>query len=102
MTLLSLYTSPLRHLVLAVLAVGAILLSAQQVWACETLDKDGNPRDCTFLEEFGECLYNAQDSHDSCDASRGDESWLCDTGLVIDAGACAAGAPLSFLGKLIA
>lgn len=100
MTTLSTLPARTRFLVLPVLALGAILLSAQQVWACETIDQRGEERDCTFLEEFGECLYNAQDSHDACDADRGDASWLCDTGLVIDGIACSVSAPLSLIGKL--
>lgn len=87
MTLLSLSTSPLRHLVLAVLAVGAILLSAQQVWACEVIGEDGEPRPCTFTEELGKCLSDAEESYRACVASN-EGVFVCGTGRFADRSAC--------------
>ena len=89
--------------VILVLALGAIILSAQAVWACEALDRYDNPRPCTFLEEHGECLYSVLDAHEQClDAT---ESLLdalrCHVGTQFDLTVCNLALPMNFIGEVL-
>jgi hypothetical protein len=87
MTLLSALRNRLRLFVIPILAAGGLALSAQAVWACEVIGEDGNPRDCTFTEELGKCLAEADESYRACVAS--DEgAFVCGTGRFIDRSAC--------------
>lgn len=94
---------PLRLALIALLSLSATLASAQSVWACEAIDRYDLPRPCTFMEEWGECLWNALDSLDQCLERK--ESLLdavrCHTGTQVDLLACNLGAPLQFLGKML-
>jgi hypothetical protein len=88
---------------LAVFAVGAVLLSAQAVWACEALDRYDQPRPCTFLEEHGECLYAVLDAHEQCLEQK--ESLLdglaCHVGTQVDLTICNLSLPMTLIGKLL-
>ena len=92
-----------RLSVLAVLAVGGVLLSAQAAWACEALDQYGQPRPCTFLEEHGECLYAVLDAHEQCLEQK--ESLLdalaCHVGTQVDLTICNLSLPMTLIGKLL-
>lgn len=94
---------PLRLVVIALVALGATLLSAQAVWACEAYDVYDNPRPCTFLEEYGECLYSVLDAHDQCLERK--ESFLdgiaCHVGTQVDLAVCNLGMPLDLIRKLL-
>lgn len=94
---------PLRIVLLAMLALTASLASAQAVWACEAVDSYGEPRDCTFLERYGECLWNVLDAHDQCMEKK--ESFLdgvrCQAGTQVDLFACNLGIPFKFIGTVL-
>ena len=81
-----------------------VYTTAAAAEACEVLDKYGEPRECTFTEEFGDCEANARDSWDQCvewawedwDGGWGlDRTWAaakstgCDLGYAVDLAACA-------------
>ncbi len=93
----------LRIALLAFLALGATLLTARAAWACEAYDVYDNPRPCTFLEEYGECLVSALDAHEQCMERK--ESLLdavrCHTGTQVDLLVCNLGMPLDFIGKVL-
>ncbi len=94
---------PLRLVLIALLSLGATLASAQTVWACEAYDRYDFPRPCTFMEEWGECLWGALDSLDQCLERK--ETFLdtvrCHTGTQVDLLACNLGMPFTFLGKVL-
>jgi hypothetical protein len=81
----------------------AILLPTQELPAqstgCIAVDQFDMPRDCTFLEEHGACLWNALDSHGSCrlDADNFFERAACEIGVQVDLLACNFGLPWRLL-----
>lgn len=94
---------PVRLVLLAVLAVGATLLSAQAAWACEAWDDYNNPRPCTFLEEYGECLVSAYDAHYQC-LDRADgftDALTCHVGTQVDLLVCNVGMPIELIKRLL-
>lgn len=94
---------PLRLVMIALLALGATLATAQSVWACEALDRYDYPRPCTFMEKYGECLWSALDSLDQCLERK--ESFLdglaCHAGTQVDLLACNLGMPIEFIGTIL-
>lgn len=74
-------------------------LSAEE---CPAVDSLGNPRECTAMEKYGQCLTNGLDSYDQCmDAA---SSWLgrraCDMAWSVDFWACTAALPLGVFDQL--
>lgn len=94
---------PVRLALLACLALGATLLSAQSVWACEVLDRYGDLRSCTFLEEYGECLWNVMDAHEQCMERKENflDGFVCHLGTQVDVSVCNLGLPIQFIQKLL-
>src|SRR5688572_30491149 len=44
---------------------------------CERINSDGQTRDCTFLEEMHECLDDANDSLEDCEAdAASQDGWI--------------------------
>jgi hypothetical protein len=61
-----------------------------QSTSCIAVDQNDQPRECTFLEEHGQCLWNALDSYDMC---REDSESLfgrltCELAVQVDLFAC--------------
>lgn len=97
---------------MAAFAVLLLLVHATGAAAedCEVLDKYGQPRDCTFTEEFADCAEEAEDSWDQCWDSaweQGNETWLdrlegraksaaCDAGFLVDLASCAPGSAFDY------
>ena len=85
----------------------AVLLPAQELPAqsnrCTTLDKNDQPRDCTFLEEHGKCIGNAMDSWDQCweDADGFFHRIGCDLSVQVDLLACNFGLPWRLFRSII-
>lgn len=83
----------------------SLLLAALPAYAdeCETVDQNDLPRECTFMEEFGECLSNAEDSWETC-LEYANGNWLieeaCDLGGAVDLLACVAALPFELIGEL--
>lgn len=73
-----------------VVAVVALHSQATPALACDAVDAYDQARDCTFMEEYGECLWNAMDSLDTClgAASGWFSSGACWVGYEIDFYAC--------------
>ena len=77
----------------------AVLLPTQELPAqntgCVAVDQHDMPRDCTFLEEHGACLWNALDSHGFCiDGADGFlDRAACEIGVQVDLLACNFGLP---------
>lgn len=90
MTVLALFRTRLRLFVIPLLAAGGLMLSAQQVWACDVIGKDGKPRPCTFMEELGQCLTIAEESNEAC-LDGGNGRVLCGVAHFADRAACVAG-----------
>jgi hypothetical protein len=81
----------------------AVLLPAQRLPAqdtqCIAVDRYDMPRDCTFLEEHGACLWNSLDSYGAC-LDEGDGFWdrmACEVGVQVDLLACNLGLPWTLL-----
>jgi len=85
----------------------AVLLPTQDLPAqdtkCQAVDKYDQPRDCTFLEEHGACLWNALDSYDTCkgDADGFLENTVCEVGVQVDLLACNLGMPLRLFKSVV-
>ena len=86
----------------------AVLLPAQELPAGETVgciavDQYDMPRDCTFLEEHGGCLWYALDSYDVCkmEADGFLEHAACELGVQVDLLACNLGLPWRLLRSLV-
>lgn len=85
----------------------AVLLPTQELPAqdtgCIAVDRYDLPRDCTFLEEHGACLWNALDSHDLC--SDGADGFFdhaaCEIGVQVDLLACNLGLPWRLLRTIL-
>ena len=81
----------------------AVLLPTQELPAqdtgCFAVDMNDMPRNCTFLEEHGACLWNALDSHDACngDADGFLDHAACEIGVQVDLLACNLGLPWRLL-----
>ena len=92
----------------AIILMGmAVLLPAQELPAqstgCIAVDQFDMPRDCTFLEEHGACLWNALDSRDTC-KDVADGFWdnaVCEVGVQVDLLACNLGLPWRLLRSII-
>jgi hypothetical protein len=78
-------------------------LPAQEGTGCFAVDMDDMPRDCTFLEEHGACLWNALDSHDAC--KEGADGFLdhaaCEIGVQVDLLACNLALPWRLLKTIV-
>lgn len=94
---------PLRLALIIVLTLGATLAAAESVWACEAIDRYDQPRPCTFMEKYGECLWSALDSLDQClETKESILDWArCHTGTQVDLLACNFGMPFDFLGTIM-
>ncbi len=94
---------PLRLALVALLTLAASLASAQAVWACDAYDSHGSPRDCTFLERYGECLWNAMDSHYQCMEKKTSllDGVRCHAGTQVDLLSCNLGMPFKFIGSIL-
>jgi hypothetical protein len=93
--------------VVALLGLGLFLpvqeLPAQDETGCIAVDKHGMPRDCTFLEEHGACLWNALDSYDTCreDSDGFLDRAGCEIGVQVDLLACNLGMPVRLIKSLL-
>jgi hypothetical protein len=78
-------------------------LPAQDGSSCIAVDQHDLPRECTFLEEHGACLWNALDSHATCtlDASGFLERAACEIGVQVDLLACNLGMPVRLIKSLL-
>ena len=92
----------------AIILMGmAVLLPAQELPAqsagCLAVDQYDMPRDCTFLEEHGACLWNALDSRETCkDGADGFwENAACEVGVQVDLLACNFGLPWRLIRAVI-
>ena len=86
----------------AALCMLAVAATSAQAFECEAEDRTGRPRDCTFTEEIGYCMWSAEDSGRAC-AEDADGFWedaICRAAFVIDVLACEAGAPFELIGKI--
>ena len=85
----------------------AVLLPANDLPAqdtgCIAVDRNDRPRDCTFLEEHGACLWNALDSYDACSGGADGffEHVACELGVQVDLLACNFGLPWRLLRTII-
>ena len=90
----------------AVLLLTAVAIhgSAEPALAtdCVAVDSNGQLRDCTAMELYGQCLTNAVDSFDQCVEGAGFiETVGCNLAWVVDYYACAALLPASFVIQLV-
>lgn len=71
--------------------------------ACSAVDRDDQPRPCTFLEEHGGCLWYALDSYYSCkeDADGFLDHAACELGVQVDLLACNLGLPWRLIKSVI-
>ncbi len=89
------------------LALGLLLpaqeLPAQDETGCVALDQNDMPRDCTFLEEHGACLWNALDSYETCreDSEGFLDRAACEIAVQVDLLACNLGMPVRFIKSLL-
>jgi len=102
-----LVTRPVAWGIFILLGIAVLLpaeqLPAQDTGGCEAVDVYGVPRNCTFLEEHGACLWYALDSHDSC-AMDAEGFWghaACEVGVQVDLLACNLGMPWRLLQSLL-
>jgi hypothetical protein len=93
--------------VIIILGIGLLLptqeLPAQDGPGCFAVDQDDQPRDCTFLEEHGACLWNALDSYGTCrNESDGFlDRAACEIGVQVDLLACNLGMPVRLVKSLL-
>jgi hypothetical protein len=93
--------------IIIILGLGVLLpaqeLPAQDETGCIAVDKHEMPRDCTFLEEHGACLWNALDSHDTCveDAEGFLDKAACEIAVQVDLLACNLGMPVRLIKSLL-
>ena len=82
-----------------ILLGAAVLLPTQELPAqatgCIAVDRFDMPRNCTFLEEHGGCLWNALDSHQTCwdNADGFLDHVSCEIGVQVDLLSCNFGLP---------
>ena len=78
-------------------------LPAQDATGCIAVDMNDLPRDCTFLEEHGACLWNALDSYGSCREQSGGffDRVSCEIGVQVDLLACNLGMPVRLIKSLL-
>lgn len=70
---------------------------------CPAVDNQGNPRDCTAMEQYGQCLTNALDSRDQC-LERAERWWQragCEVAWSVDFWACTAALPVNILAQYL-
>ena len=88
------------------MALGVLLptgeLPAQSV-GCIAVDSYYMPRECTFLEEHGECLWSALDSYHGCmeDTEGFWASVGCQIGVQVDLLACNLSMPLRLIKAIV-
>ncbi|MGD2121660.1 MAG: hypothetical protein PVJ76_07940 [Gemmatimonadota bacterium] len=93
--------------IIVLLGAGVLLpaqeLPAQDGTGCIAVDQNGMPRDCTFLEEHGACLWNALDSHTTCtdNADGFLDRAACEIGVQVDLLACNLGMPVRLIESLL-
>jgi hypothetical protein len=70
-----------------------------QTTGCIAVDRNDQPRSCTFVEEHGGCLWNALDSYYTCSENASDfwEHLACELGVQFDLLACNLGLPWRLL-----
>ena len=92
--------------IMILLGIGVLLparaLPAQSV-GCPAVDMYDMPRNCTFLEEHGACLWYALDSYDMCRVD-GDGFWdraACEIGVQVDLLACNVSIPWRLIKAII-
>ena len=78
-------------------------LPAQDTGGCIAVDMYDQPRNCTFLEEHGGCLWYALDSYGSCkvDAEGFWSNAACEVGVQVDLLACNLGLPWRLLKSIV-
>lgn len=66
---------------------------------CVATTIEGDPRNCTFMEKYGQCLDDAYDSYEGCKAGNtGFKAALCYMELGVNITACL---PSAFLSKAL-
>jgi hypothetical protein len=92
--------------ILILLGIGVLLpaenLPAESV-GCPAVDMYDMPRDCTFLEEHGACLWYSLDSYDAC-VEGADGFWDragCEVGVQVDLLACNLALPWRLLRDIL-
>ena len=72
---------------------------AAQTVPCVAIDRDDLPRNCTFMEKWGQCLYEAEDSFEQCweEAQNGFGRMACDIARTVDGIACHVASPFTLL-----
>jgi len=99
-------TRPLAWGVIILLGM-TVLLPAQKLpaqdYGCIAVDLNDLPRQCTFLEEHGACLWNAFDSYDGCkvEADGFLDHLSCEIGVQVDLLACNFGLPWRLIQAVI-
>jgi hypothetical protein len=100
------HSRPVLWGVVLLLGLGVFLptqrLPAQDT-QCIAVDRYDQPRDCTFLEEHGACLWNAFDSYYTC-IDESDGFWdraACEMGIQVDLFACNMGIPWRLIKTVI-
>ena len=93
--------------IILLLGLGVLLpaqeLPAQDETGCIAVDQNDMPRDCTFLEEHGACLWNALDSYATCRdwASGFLDRAACEISVQVDLLACNLGMPVRLIKSLL-
>ncbi len=93
--------------IILLLGLGVLLpaqeLPAQDETGCIAVDQNDMPRDCTFLEEHGACLWNALDSYATCrDWADGFlDRAACEISVQVDLLACNLGMPVRLIKSLL-
>jgi len=92
----------------AIILLGAVVvLPTQELPAqdtrCIAVDRYDMPRNCTFLEEHGQCLWEALDSWETCweEADGFLDRLGCDVGVQFDLLACNLGLPWRLIKSVI-
>ena len=92
--------------IMILLGIGILLparaLPAQSV-GCPAVDLHDMPRDCTFLEEHGACLWYALDSYEACRAESNGfwDRAACEVGVQVDLLACNVSIPWRLIKTII-
>ena len=93
--------------IILILGLGILLptqeLPAQDETGCIAVDQNEMPRDCTFLEEHGACLWNALDSYWSCRKHSDGfiDRTVCEVAVQVDLLACNLGMPVRLIKSLL-
>ena len=88
---------------IVILACMGILFPAQPLPAqdagCKAVDRNDQPRECTFTEEHGYCLVTALDSYYECAETATDlmDRVVCELAVQVDLFACNVTLPLTLL-----